>query len=59
MLNTQARIVANDVSDQGRQLFLVTDQDQLEVLIFAQSRGGRAHNNLGAEVAAHGIQRYG
>jgi hypothetical protein len=36
---------------------LIAYQDQFEILIFAERSRSRAHDNLGAEVTAHRIQR--
>jgi hypothetical protein len=54
--NAQPRLVACNASHKPGQLLAVSDQDQFELTVFLQGRSSRAHDDLGAEVAAHGIK---
>ena len=56
MTNTEARLVTDDPGHQAGQLDFVTDEDQFQVDVPIQRHFGSANDNLGAEIAAHGIE---
>jgi hypothetical protein len=56
MHDAQARILADDASDEPLELLAIPDQYELDVLVFCKGRGRSTNDDLGTEVAAHGIK---
>ena len=51
----QTFVVADDPRDESAQFGFVTDENEFEIGVLFEARGSRAHDDLGAEIAAHGI----
>jgi hypothetical protein len=57
MSDTQAWMITDDVANQVLQRGFVADEYQLEIAVPGERSGCRTYDNLGAEVAAHRIER--
>ena len=56
MHDSETLVVTDDARDEAGQLVFVSDENELESAVFIQRRGSRPHDDLGTEVAAHGIK---